>query len=118
MIAVPAESNPGTSGMVTGAMASDSSGRSRAWRCIAKWIDHDATYIKQFDVTKELLRMLGLESDRVRLEWVSAAEGPRWAALIDEFVTQITALGPSPWHRAAPVALTGDIAPELEVGSP
>jgi len=52
--------------------------------------------IKQFDVTKELLRMLGLETDRIGLEWVSAAEGPRWAALIDEFVARITDLGPSP----------------------
>ena len=52
--------------------------------------------IKQFDITKELLRMLGLETDRVGLEWVSAAEGPRWAALIDEFVARITELGPSP----------------------
>ena len=52
--------------------------------------------IKQFDITKEMLRMLGLETDRVGLEWVSAAEGPRWAALIDEFVARITELGPSP----------------------
>jgi F420-non-reducing hydrogenase iron-sulfur subunit len=52
--------------------------------------------IKQFDITKEMLRMIGLEEGRVRLEWVSAAEGPQWAALIDEFVAQITALGPSP----------------------
>jgi F420-non-reducing hydrogenase iron-sulfur subunit len=52
--------------------------------------------IKQFEVTKDMLRTLGLEEGRVRLEWVSAAEGPRWAALIDEFVGQIQALGPSP----------------------
>jgi F420-non-reducing hydrogenase iron-sulfur subunit len=52
--------------------------------------------IKQFEVTKGLLRTLGLEEGRVRLEWVSAAEGPRWASLIDEFVAQIQALGPSP----------------------
>ena len=52
--------------------------------------------IKQFDITKEMLRMVGLEEGRVRLEWVSAAEGPQWAALIDEFVEQVTALGPSP----------------------
>ncbi len=52
--------------------------------------------VEQFEVTARLLRMLGLEDGRVRLEWVSAAEGPRWAALIDEFVAQIRALGPSP----------------------
>lgn len=57
--------------------------------------------IKQFDVTKEMLHLLGLEADRVRLEWVSAAEGPRWAALIDEFVDRITELGPSPLRTSA-----------------
>ena len=57
--------------------------------------------IKQFDITKEMLRMLGLETDRVRLEWVSAAEGPRWASLIDEFVARITELGPSPLRDTA-----------------
>ena len=36
----------------------------------------------------------------MRLEWVSAAEGPRWAALIDEFVARITELGPSPLRAA------------------
>jgi len=56
--------------------------------------------IKQFDVTKNLVKMLGLEEGRVRLEWVSAAEGPRWAKLIDEFVAQIEALGPSPLRKA------------------
>ncbi len=36
------------------------------------------------------------EDKRLRLEWVSAAEGPQWAALIDEFVATIKKLGPSP----------------------
>ena len=52
--------------------------------------------IKQFEVTKNLLHTLGIEDGRVRLEWVSAAEGPRWAELIDEFVDQVQGLGPSP----------------------
>lgn len=52
--------------------------------------------IKQFEVTKNLVRLLGLEEGRIRLEWVSAAEGPRWAELIDEFVARIQELGPSP----------------------
>ena len=54
--------------------------------------------IKQFEVTRDLLRILGLKDGRLRLEWVSAAEGPRWASLIDEFVAQVTDLGPSPWR--------------------
>ena len=75
--------------------------------------------IKQFDITREMLQLLGLEADRVRLEWVSAAEGPRWAALIDEFVDRITELGPSPLRTAAsddefsaqPVGAEVEVAP-------
>ncbi len=55
--------------------------------------------VEQFDKTKKLLRLLGLEEERLRLEWVSAAEGVRWAKLINEFVDQITRLGPSPLSR-------------------
>ncbi len=75
--------------------------------------------IKQFDVTKDLLDMLGLEGGRTRLEWVSAAEGPRWAELIDEFVAGIKDLGPSPLRgessdesfRDDPVPIVDEVVP-------
>ena len=52
-----------------------------------------------FEVTKGLVKTLGLDLRRIRLEWVSAAEGDRWAKLIDEFVEEITELGPSPLNQ-------------------
>jgi F420-non-reducing hydrogenase iron-sulfur subunit len=52
--------------------------------------------VEQFDRTRRLVNILGLEPERIRLEWVSAAEGPRWASLIDEFTATITKLGRSP----------------------
>ena len=55
--------------------------------------------VEQFDKTKAIIKTLGLDERRVRLEWVSAAEGNRWAELIDEFVAQITELGPSPLNN-------------------
>jgi F420-non-reducing hydrogenase iron-sulfur subunit len=55
--------------------------------------------VEQFDKTKALAKTLGLEEGRIRLEWVSAAEGPRWGKVIDEFVEQIKALGPSPLNH-------------------
>ena len=51
---------------------------------------------EQFEVTKKLVHLLGLEEGRIRLEWISAAEGVRWAQVIDEFVAQVSDLGPSP----------------------
>ncbi len=55
--------------------------------------------VEQFEKAKKIVRLLGLEEERLRLEWVSAAEGVRWARLINEFVEQITRLGPSPLAR-------------------
>jgi len=55
--------------------------------------------VEQFEKTKAIIKTLGLDERRVRLEWVSAAEGNRWAELIDEFVAQITELGPSPLNN-------------------
>jgi coenzyme F420-reducing hydrogenase delta subunit len=57
--------------------------------------------VEQFEKTKALVKILGLDERRVRLEWVSAAEGDRWGKLIDEFVGQITALGPSPLRNSS-----------------
>jgi F420-non-reducing hydrogenase iron-sulfur subunit len=52
--------------------------------------------VENFEKVKKLTQMLGIQDKRFRLEWVSAAEGPRWAALIKEFVDDIKSLGPSP----------------------
>jgi len=45
---------------------------------------------------KKLLARTGLEVERLRLEWVSASEGGRFAELVKEFTEQIRKLGPSP----------------------
>jgi F420-non-reducing hydrogenase iron-sulfur subunit len=55
--------------------------------------------VELFEKTKGLVKVLGLDERRVRLEWVSAAEGDRWGQVIDEFVADVTALGPSPLNR-------------------
>jgi F420-non-reducing hydrogenase iron-sulfur subunit len=58
--------------------------------------------VEQFDKTMNVVKMLGLEEGRLRLEWISAAEGARFAEVINEFTDQVRALGPSPL-RPAPV---------------
>jgi len=45
---------------------------------------------------KKLLEQFGLESERLRLEWVSASEGDRFATVIKDMVKEIKKLGPSP----------------------
>ena len=43
---------------------------------------------------KKTLAQLGIEEERVRLEWVAAAEGDRFATIIKEMTEQIRELGP------------------------
>lgn len=45
---------------------------------------------------KELLTQFGIEHERLRLEWISAAEGEKFAKVVKEMVTEIKKLGPSP----------------------
>jgi F420-non-reducing hydrogenase iron-sulfur subunit len=55
--------------------------------------------IEQFERTMNVVKLLGLEPGRLRLEWISAAEGARFAQVINEFTDQVRALGPSPFAR-------------------
>ena len=44
----------------------------------------------------EIATLLGIDSKRLRLEWISSAEGARFAEVAREFIEQIEASGPSP----------------------
>ncbi|MGV9197904.1 MAG: hydrogenase iron-sulfur subunit [Promethearchaeia archaeon] len=41
-----------------------------------------------------IIKQLGIEPQRVRLEWISASEGKKFADLITEFTEQMKDLGP------------------------
>ncbi len=57
---------------------------------------------------KRMLAQLGLEPERLRLEWISAAEGARFAEVAAEMTEQVRALGPLAWpHRAVGAAGPG-----------
>ncbi len=44
--------------------------------------------------TKKLLELLRIEAERLRLEWVSAAEGAKFAKVVKDFTDQVISLGP------------------------
>jgi hypothetical protein len=50
--------------------------------------------INKFDLVKRLLGDLKVNPDRLSLEWVSAAEAPRFVTVITEFTERIRNLGP------------------------
>ena len=45
-------------------------------------------------LVQQLLQFVGLEKDRFRMSWVSAAEGVKFAEVVDEFVADLRPLGP------------------------
>lgn len=51
---------------------------------------------KRIKNTQRLLGMIGLGSERLRLEWISASEGERFAQVITEFTQNLRKLGPNP----------------------
>lgn len=57
---------------------------------------------RKIKMLKKLMTLTGLEPERLRLEWVSAAEGQRFAHIVTEFTEQIRKLGPSPVSREDP----------------
>jgi F420-non-reducing hydrogenase iron-sulfur subunit len=52
--------------------------------------------VEQFEKTRNVVKLLGLEEGRLRLEWISAAEGARFAEVINTFTDQVRKLGPNP----------------------
>jgi F420-non-reducing hydrogenase iron-sulfur subunit len=65
------------------------------------YLDGNVKAEKMFQMTQELVRILGIESGRLRLEWISSAEGTRFAEVAREFTEQIKSLGPSILKKAA-----------------
>jgi F420-non-reducing hydrogenase iron-sulfur subunit len=56
--------------------------------------------MRRYPLLKKLLAQYGIEDDRVRLEWVSASEGKRFADIVNDMSHRIRALGPSPIQAA------------------
>jgi coenzyme F420-reducing hydrogenase delta subunit len=61
----------------------------------------DCHYIKgnyyaerRIKITQRLLDILGIGRERLRLEWVSAAEGTKFAAVVNDFTSRLQELGP------------------------
>lgn len=54
---------------------------------------------KMIERLRTLLSRLGLENERLRLQWISTGEGRLFAKTIEEMVSQLKEKGPSPLRR-------------------
>lgn len=53
--------------------------------------------LRRFKLLQKMLDQFGIEKERVRLEWVSASEGERYARIVDSMTENIRTLGPLNW---------------------
>jgi F420-non-reducing hydrogenase iron-sulfur subunit len=50
--------------------------------------------LRRFKLLRRMLSQLGIEPERIRLEWISAAEGERVRAVVNDMTEQLRKLGP------------------------
>jgi coenzyme F420-reducing hydrogenase delta subunit len=60
-----------------------------------------------------MLAQLGVEEERVRLEWVSASEGDRFASIVDDMTKQLRKLGPFSLNNGGEGDRLASIADEM-----
>jgi F420-non-reducing hydrogenase iron-sulfur subunit len=51
---------------------------------------------ERFNLIRKLIEELGIEPERLRLEWISASEGAVLVDVMNDFVKKLKELGPSP----------------------
>ncbi len=49
---------------------------------------------RRLPLLKKMLKQFGIEDERLRLEWVSASEGEKFATIVNEMTGQLRKLGP------------------------
>jgi F420-non-reducing hydrogenase iron-sulfur subunit len=59
------------------------------------YIEGNYKTLRRIPLLKKMLKQLGIEEERVRLEWVSASEGAKFAEVANSFTQAIKKLGPS-----------------------
>jgi len=60
------------------------------------YLEGNYDMLQRYNELKDILESVGINSDRYRLEWISASEGKRFSQVVTEFVNQIKELGPLP----------------------
>ncbi len=60
--------------------------------------------LRRITLLKTVLKEFGIEPERLRLEWISASEGDKFAAVVRDMTEQIRKLGPNPVTQKEVVA--------------
>ncbi len=52
--------------------------------------------LRRINLLKDVLKEFGIEPERLRLEWISASEGDKFASVVKDMTEQVRKLGPIP----------------------
>lgn len=58
------------------------------------YVEGNSKALRRVQMLRRILRGMGIEDDRFRLEWISASEGEKVTLVINDMVTKVRALGP------------------------
>ena len=61
------------------------------------YIEQNYKALRRFHLLRRVLAQMGIEPERLKLLWASAAEGALFAAEVNKFVEEVRALGPLSW---------------------
>jgi coenzyme F420-reducing hydrogenase delta subunit len=69
---------------------------------------------RRFFLMRNLLDFLGIEQERFQVTWCSAAEGQKWAEVVDEVCESVSRIGPFEAYREMTASLIGPVK-DIEV---
>ena len=58
------------------------------------YVEGNTKALRRVQMLRRILREMGIEDDRFRLEWISASEGEKVKLVINDMVAKVRALGP------------------------
>jgi F420-non-reducing hydrogenase iron-sulfur subunit len=70
------------------------------------YISGNEKAVHNVEMARSLIALLGIEPQRLRLEWISAAEGARFAKIVSEFTDQIREMGENPLLQGSQTTIT------------
>ena len=76
------------------------------------YLEQNFKALRRYKLLQRMLAQMGIEPQRVKLVWASAAEGARLAQEINELVEEIRALGPLNWSGVIEANGSGSAVPE------
>jgi len=71
--------------------------------CYCHYVNGNYKATVKYKFLKAMVNELGLEDERLVLDWISASEGERYAEVVTKFTEQIKKVGPSPLKPAGVV---------------